>query len=104
MQSFAEAALCTRLGGDERAIHLERPLVRTHRESTASRTDTPLFISLALHPAKPRNSAGFCSYLLTNEEIGTTSNPTCSARRANTISVARVLIQATAHIPDCAFS
>ena len=53
MQSFAEAALCTRLGGDERAIHLERPLVRTHRESTASKTDTPLFISLALHPAKP---------------------------------------------------
>jgi hypothetical protein len=61
--------------------------VRTHRESTASKTDTPLFISLALHPATPRNHAGFCSYLLTNEEIGTTCNPSCSARRVTTISV-----------------
>src|SRR5215469_4843895 len=62
-------------------------LVRIHRESTASKTDTPLFISLALHPAKPSDNAGFCSYLLTYEEIGTTSNPSCSARRVNTISV-----------------
>ena len=53
----------------------------THRESIASKTDTPLFISFALHPAKPSINAGFCSYLLTNEEIGTTSNPSCSARR-----------------------
>jgi hypothetical protein len=45
-------------GGDERAIHLERPLVRFHRESTASKTDTPLFISLALHPAKPSINCG----------------------------------------------
>src|SRR5258708_8410337 len=104
MQSFAETALCTILGGDERAIHLERPLVWTHRESTASKTDTPLFISLALHPAKPSINAGFCSYLLTYEEIGTTSNPSCSARRVNTISVTRVLIQATVRIPDCACS
>src|ERR1700739_629047 len=104
MQSFAETSLCTILGGDERAIHLERPLVRTHRESIASKTDTPLFISLALHPAKPSINAGFCSYMLTNEEIGTTFNPSCSARRVNTISVTRVLIQATVHIPDCALS
>jgi len=131
MQSFAETALCTILGGDERAIHLERPLVRTYRESTASKTDTPLFISLALHPAKPSINAGFCSYLMTYEEIGTTStlhpakpsinagfcsylltneeivrtsNPSCSARRVNTISGTRVLIQATVRIPDCAFS
>src|SRR5258708_2514618 len=74
MQSFAETALCTILGGDERAIHLERPLVRIHRESTASKTDTPLFISLALHPAKPSINARFFSYLLTYQEIGTTSN------------------------------
>jgi hypothetical protein len=33
--------------------------------------------------------------LLTNEESGTTSNPSCSARRVSTISVTRVLIQAT---------
>src|SRR5882724_10710057 len=59
MQSFAETALCTILGGDERAIHLERPFVRTHRERIASKTETPLFISLALHPAKPSNSAGY---------------------------------------------
>src|SRR3954451_1757169 len=92
------------LGGYESAINLERPLVRTHGESTASKTDTPLFISLALHPAKPSNNAGFCSYLLTYEEIGTTSNPSCFARRVNTSSVTRVLIQATVRIPDCAFS
>src|SRR4029077_3938753 len=98
------AFLCTILGGNESAIHFERPLVWTHRESTASKTDTPLFISLALHPAKPSINAGFCSYLLTYEEIGTTSNPSCSARRVNTISVTRVLIQATVRIPDCAFS
>jgi len=30
MQSFAETTLCTILGGDERAIHLECSLVRTH--------------------------------------------------------------------------
>src|ERR1700751_1544966 len=89
---------------NERAIHLERPLVRTHRESTASKTDTPLFISLSLHPAKPSINAGFCSYLLTYEEIGTTSNPSCSARRANTISGTPVLTQATVRIPDFAFS
>src|SRR5712672_1963772 len=104
MQSFAETALCTRLGGDERAMHLEGPLVRTHRESIASKTDTPLFISLALHPAKPSINAGFCSYLMTHEEIGYTSSPTCSALRVNTISVTRVLIQATVDIPDCACS
>src|SRR5258708_8164875 len=101
---FSATTLCTILGGNERAIHLERPLVRTHRESTASKTDTPLFISLSLHPAKPRNNAGFCSYLLTNEEIETTSNPSCSARRVTAISVTFVLIQATVHIPDCACS
>src|ERR1700730_9466317 len=89
---------------DERAIHLERPLVRTYRDSTASKTDTPLFISLALHPAKPSINAGFCSYLLTYEEIGITSNPSFCARRVNTISVTPVLIQATVRIPDCAFS
>src|ERR1700751_5657434 len=89
---------------NESAIHLERPLVRTHRESTTSKTDTPLFISLSLHPAKPSINAGFCSYLLTYEEIGTTSNPSCSARRVKTISGTRVLIQATVRIPDCAFS
>ena len=61
-------------------------------------------LSLALHPAKPSINAGFCSYLLTYEEIGTTSNPRCSARRVNTISGTRVLIQATVHIPACAFS
>src|SRR2546428_11963556 len=104
IQSFAETALCTILGGDEREIHLEFPLGRTHRESTPSKTDTPLFISLALHPAKPSINAGFCSYLLTYEEIGTTSNPSCSARRVNTISGTRALIQATVRIPDCAFS
>ena len=82
-----KTALCTILGENERAIHLERPLERIHRESTASKTDTPLFISLALHPAKPSINAGFCSYLLTYEEIGTTSNPSCSARRVTTISV-----------------
>src|ERR1700739_2732628 len=102
MQSFAETSLCTILGQDERATHLERPLVRTHRESTASKTDTPLFISLALHPAKPRNNAGFCSYLLTNREIGVTSNPSCSARCVNATSVTGILIQATVHIPACA--
>src|SRR5215813_1968331 len=102
MQSFDETALCTILGGEERAIHLERPLVRAHRESTASKTDTPLFISLALHPAKPSVNAGFCSYLLTYEDSGTTSNPTCCARRANTISGTPVLIHATVRIPDCA--
>src|SRR5258708_12481744 len=100
MQSFAETALCTRLGGDERAIHLERPLVRTHRESTASKTDTPLFISLALHPAKPSINAGFCSYLLTYEEIGTTSNPSCSAPPPNPISRPRLLLQPPDPTPD----
>lgn len=103
-QSFAQTSLCTILGGDERAIHLERPLVRIHRESATSKTDTPLFISLALHAAKPSINAGFCSYLLTYEEIGTTSNPRCSARRVNAISVTPVLIQATVRIPDCACS
>src|SRR5215475_6326998 len=104
MQSFAETALCTILGGEERAIHLEGPLVRAHRESTASKTDTPLFISLALHPAKPSVNAGFCSYLMTYEESGTTSNPSSCARRVNTISGTRALIQATVRIPPCAFS
>src|SRR5260370_42048253 len=84
--------------------YIWRPLVRTHRESTASKTDTPLFISLALHPAKPSVNAGFCSYLLTYEDIGTTSNPSFCARRVNTISVTPVLIQATVRIPDCALS
>src|SRR5215813_10891642 len=65
------------LGANERAIHLGRPLLWTHRESIASKTDTPLLISLALHPAKPSSNAGFCSYLLTYEEIGTTSKPSC---------------------------
>src|ERR1700738_1994854 len=104
MQSFAETALCTILGGDERAIHLERPLVRIHRERATSKTDTPLLISLALHPAKPSINAGFCSYFLTHEEIGNTSNPNCSARRVNIFSVMPVLIQATVRIPDCACS
>src|SRR6266404_2385056 len=99
-----KTTLFTILGENERARHLERPLERIHRESTASKTDTPLFISLALHAAKPSINAGFCSYLLTYEEIGTTSNPSCSARRVNTISVTRVLIHATVRIPDCACS
>ena len=46
----ATLSILRRFFRDERAIHLERPLVRTHRESTASKTDTPLFISLALCP------------------------------------------------------
>src|SRR6202000_1960568 len=89
---------------DERAIRLERPFVWIHRESIASNTDTPLFISLALHPANPSSNAGFCSYLLTYDEIGTTSRPKSSARRVSPISVRRVLIQATVRIPDCACS
>lgn len=46
-----------------------------HRESIVSKTETPLFISLALHPAKPSVNAGFCSYFVTYLDIGTTSNP-----------------------------
>src|SRR5438094_9703824 len=100
----ATLSILRRFYRDERAIHLERPLVRTHPESTASKTDTPLFISFSLHSAKPSINAGFCTYLLTYDDIGATSNRSRSARTVNTISGTPVLIQATDRIPDCACS
>src|SRR4051812_27984470 len=104
MQSCAETLLFTILGGDEKAIHLERRLVRdSSREYSFQNRHAPLYLT-CITPCEAQKQRGFCSYLLTNEEIGTTSNPSCSARRVTTISVTRVVIQATVHIPDCAFS
>jgi len=67
------------------------------REHSFQNRHAPLYLSF-ITPCEASINAGFCSYLLTYEEIGTTSNPSCSARRVNTISGTRVLIQATVRI------
>ena len=71
------------------------------QEAFAHRAAEILGTLNAVHPFREGNGR---THLLTYEEIGTTSNPSYSARRVNAISGTRVLIHATVRIPDCAFS
>jgi len=63
----------------KRAIHLERSVgTDSSREHSFQKPTRPSFISLALHPCEAQHQRGASrSYLLTYEEIGTTSNPSC---------------------------